>query len=96
MIFKTEGIIKATLTAINRRGKKTADWVIEDEANACDSCLICNHYKYNHDNIRLLKNTFIHICLLKAPEFIDLTPQLYPAQLNTSCQHFSRRALENV
>ena len=93
MEFKTEGTIKATLTKINRRGKAVMEWVIEDEANACDSCLICNHYKYNHDNIRLLKSKFIHICLFKAPEFIDITNQLQVTGLNTSCQHFSRRAI---
>ena len=90
--FKTEGEIKATLTPINRRGKRTADWIIENETDACDSCLICNYYKYNHDNIRLLKSTFVHICLLKAPNFIDITKQLITG-LNTSCQYFSRRAL---
>jgi len=93
MIFKIEGVIKATITKINSRGRIRYDWVIEDEKNACDSCLICNHFKYNHDNIKKNGSKFVYICLLKAPEFIDLTPQLYPAQLNTSCQYFSRRAV---
>ena len=89
--FKAEGEIKAILTRINRRGRITYDWVIEDEARACDSCLICNHYKYNHDNIVKMNGKFVHICLFKAPEFIDITEPLFLK--NTSCQHFSRRAL---
>ena len=91
--FKTEGKIKASLTKINRRGKETYDWVIEDEKNACNSCLICNHYKYNHDNHKVHNGNWIHICLIKAPEFIDITTKLFPL-LNTSCiEGFSRRAI---
>jgi len=93
MLFKQEGEIKATLIAINRRGKKTCDWVIEDEKNACDSCLICNNYKFNYDNVRMLRGTFVHICLLKAPEFIDVTERLKNG-FNQSCQSFSRRQIE--
>jgi len=91
--FKTEGKIKAELIQINQRGRIIYDWLIEDEKNACNSCLICNHYKYNHNNIKGLNNKFVHICLIKAPEFIDVTTKLFPL-LNTSCiEGFSRRAI---
>jgi len=91
--FKIEGTIKADLIRINSRGAVRYDWLIADEKNACDSCLICNHYKYNHDNIKKNGNKFVHICLIKAPNFIDITGNLSYA-LNTCCNEgFSRRAL---
>jgi hypothetical protein len=93
--FKTEGTIQATLTKIRSRGNIRFDWVIEDEKNACDSCLICNHYKYNHDNIYKNSGLYVHICLVKAPEFIDVTlPLTLNNGMNTSCvEYFSRRAI---
>ena len=78
------------------------DWVIEDEASACDSCLICNHYKYNHSNITRNGGKFVHICLYEAPSIIDITSELNKHNtiygvstsiLNTSCQFFSRRSI---
>ena len=95
--FKTEGKIKAELIQINQRGRIIYDWLIEDEKNACNSCLICNHYKYNHDNIKGLNNKFVHICLvdltIDSTNFIDVTTKLFPL-LNTSCvEGFSRRAI---
>lgn len=89
-IFKQEGTIKAAL----KKYKKQSGyyWEIKDEKNACDSCLICTQYKYNHNNIRELNGKFVHICLLKAPEFIDLGIEL-AFGLNRSCQFFNRRAL---
>ena len=91
--FKTEGEIKAKIVQINRRGAKVFDWEIEDEFSTCDSCLICNHYKYNHNNIKKLNGTFVHICLVMAPKFIDVTSEMLKG-LNTSCiEHFSRRAV---
>jgi hypothetical protein len=99
-MFKTEGTIKATLTKINSRGSNVIyDWIIEDEPLACNSCLICNHYKYNHANITRNGGGFVHICLFKAPEFIDITSELLLSgfkitdNLNISCQYFSRRSL---
>jgi len=93
MVFKTEGEINARLVSINRGGRIIRDWEIEDEKTACDSCLICNHYKYNHDNIHLQAGKFVHICLFAAPKFIDLTVQMKTG-LNTSCiENFSRRAI---
>ena len=89
--FKTEGIIKATLTKYKLQSGYF--WTIQDEKNACASCLICNHYKYNHDNIRKNAGLYVHICLVKAPEFIDVSEQL-KVGLNTSCnESFLRRAV---
>ena len=92
--FKTEGTINVSLVKINNRGIIRHDWIIEDEKNTCDSCLICNHYKYNHENITGNGGKFVHICLLKAPDFIDVTGNLLNNGLNTSCiESFSRRAI---
>lgn len=91
--FKTGGEINAKLISINRGGRLIRDWEITDEKTACASCLICNHYKYNHDNIKLRAGKFVHICLSEAPTFIDLTVKMKTG-LNTSCvESFSRRAL---
>lgn len=92
-VFKTKGEIKATLTKINSRGGIRFDWEIQDEKNACNSCLICNHYKYNHNNIKDLGGKFVHICLLKSPDFIDVS-KILNKNLNTSCINgFLRRAI---
>ena len=90
--FRQEGVIKAVLTKLNSRGRVIYDWVIEDEKNACKSCLICNQYKYNHNNIAKNYGKFVHICLKDAPEFIDITNQLIKDK-NVSCQFFNRRAI---
>jgi hypothetical protein len=95
--FETKGFIHAKLTSIRRGGRTVFDWVIEDEKNACDSCLICNHYKYNHDNYKKNAGKFVHICMVNLtndPEgFIDITEPL-KANLNTACKEsFLRRQL---
>ena len=97
--FKTEGQIKATLTRINSRGSIRYDWVIEDEKNSCNSCLICSHYKYNHNNIAKNNSKHVHNCLVKAPVIIDITNELHVHgslvdTLTKAClENFSRRAI---
>ena len=95
--FKTEGTINATLTQINSRGNIRYDWVIVDEKNSCNSCLICTHYKYNHNNIKIHAGKFVHICMIALSidptDFIDITNELNLSALNVSCEHFSRRAI---
>jgi len=84
--------IKATLIKINSRGNIRYDWAVEDEKNAGASCLICNHYKYNHANYKTLDGKFVHICLFRAPKFIDVTNEMNKG-LNRSCFSFSRREI---
>lgn len=91
-LIKSKGTIKTELIKIKSRGNTIHDWVITDEANACDSCLICNHYKYNHANHHNLKGEYVHICLLNCPDFIDLSNQLKDG-FDQACKDFSRRAM---
>lgn len=84
--------IDARLVTFKRAGRMVKDWGIMDEKTAPNSCLICNHYKYNHDNYKQRQGQYVHICLFHAPKFVDITMSL-TISLNRYCNNFSRRAI---